>query len=504
MNTISVSNIAQLIAAAARTNPGAAFGTFQQHDSLERVLDRAHGIADGLRSAGLKRGDIAAVIGSNCAAYLVTFLAAQLLGVQTALINPAYPDEFLGDMLDDLMPGALIWIARAPGSLAGRNLLQIDATGAWEGQVVTLQDRPANGAGSAAAVLPAGSGADCTEADIAAYVHTSGTTGNPKFCALSHGYLLRLGRYFADTLSLSRHDVVVNPLPLFHINPIGNSVIGALTASAAFLSAEKFSVAEFWPQVKQHRASVLVLHGPPASMLKTRTTREDARGHGVRIGFFCDPAFLAQFDIPIGVGGYGSTEAGGYCHSWTFRAGDQDLPPEGAMHLSGQPRPDLECRLEDDQILVRGKHPQVLFSGYAKGGKIDPHLDAEGWFHTGDRGRFDRDGNLIFIERSSESIRVNAEYVPIDFVEERLRRAVSLKEFALWRVDSASRGHEAVVYTTAPDADLDEVRRAVADLPRYMHPTQVICIETIPRDVGVGKVQRRLLGAQAVLHATPL
>lgn len=493
-----MSNLAQLMQAAARANPDAPFGTFQQHAGLAQVMDRARRLADDLRAAGLQRGDVAAVIGHNCAAYLVTFMAAQLVGAKTALINPAYPDQFLAQMLDDLAPAAIVWIARAPGELAARALLQLDATDAWDGRVATLRTR------SDGAVAPAGCGADCAGADIAAYVHTSGTTGNPKFCALSHGYLLRLGRYFADTLCLSRHDVLVNPLPLFHINPIGNSVIGALTAGAAFLSAEKFSVSNFWPLVKQHRATVLVLHGPPAAMLKARTTGDDARGHAVRIGFFCDPAFLAQFDIPVGIGGYGSTEAGGYSHSWTFRAGDTDLPPEGATHLSGQPRPDLECRLQDDEILVRGKHPQVLFSGYARAGQLDPHLDADGWFHTGDRGRFDRDGNLIFIERASESIRVNAEYVPIDFVEERLKRVASLGQFALWRVDAATRGHEAVLYTTSQQVDLDALRAAMADLPRYMQPTRLIRIEAIPRDVGVGKVQRRLLGAQAVLHATTL
>lgn len=493
-----MTNLAQLITAATYDNPTAIFGTFQQNDRIDRVLERATSVAASLRQQGLGRGDIVAIIGTNSASYIVTWMAAQLLGIQTVLINPGYPDEFLGTMLDDIAPRALIWVARNPGTLVDRPLCQMDASAAWDGRVEILSE----GAGNAFRPV---SGADCGYDEIAAYLHTSGTSGNPKFCALSHGYFLRLGRYFADVMSFTRHDLVLNPLPLFHINPTGNGVVGALTGRAGFLSTERFSAPEFWPMVKKHGVTALILHAPPVSLLKAKTSPEEARGHQVRIGFSCEPGFLRQFGVPLGVGGYGSTEAGGYCHSWKFRPDDTDLPSEGALHLAGQPRHDLAWKLgEDGEILVRGKAPQVLFSGYAKRGEVTSALDGDGWFHTGDRGRLDDYGNLIFIERMSESIRVNAEYVPIDFVEERLRRVASLQDFALWRLPSSSRGHEPVIYTVAQDVDMDEVRAAIVDLPRYMHPTKIIGIAAIPRDAGVGKIQRRLLGDQPVVKVEPL
>jgi acyl-CoA synthetase (AMP-forming)/AMP-acid ligase II len=110
----------------------------------------------------------------------------------------------------------------------------------------------------------------------------------------------------------------------------------------------------------------------------------------------------------------------------------------------------------------------------------------------------------VFVERISESIRVNGEYVPIDFVESRLKQVRSLGEFALWRVDSPSRGHDVVLYTVAADADPSQVRAALADLPKYMHPGQLIRIEQLPRDPGVGKIQRRLLNDMPRLSATRL
>lgn len=497
---MTLRNLAQLIQSAAADYPEAPYGTFDRHDGLAAVHARSVRVADALRNAGLCRGDIVALVGENSGDYLVTWMAMQLCGLQSALINPTYPDELLADMIDDLAPQGIVWIGRAPGALTGLPLLQIDATHAWSGLIEVVHPSP-----DAAARPQTGNGADCAPSDISSFIHTSGTTGRPKFCALSHGYFLRLGRFFADTLCLSSHDRVCAPLPLFHINPMGYGVIGALTAGAGLLSMEKFKAPQFWQGVKAHAVTAIILHAPPASLLKAKTTRDDARGHRVRIGFLCDPAFLAQFDIPVGVGAYGSTEAGGLCHSWHFRAGDCDLPEEGATHMAGQPRQDVEHRIADDgEIWVRGKQPDTLFAGYAHKGQVTPHLDAQGWFRTGDRGRLDDCGNLVFIERMSEAIRVNGEYVPIDFVESRLRQALSLAEFALWRVDSPTKGHTVVLYTTATDARLDEIQQTLADLPRYMHPEVLVQIELLPRDPGVGKIQRRLLNDQARIRVRSL
>ncbi|MBF5006905.1 class I adenylate-forming enzyme family protein [Diaphorobacter caeni] len=493
-----MNNVAQLITSAAAAVPHAAFGTFRQQDRLDRVVERARAVADQLSQTGLVRGDVVAVIGHNSGAYLVTWMATQFAGLQAALINPAYPDELLGAMLDDLAPRGIFWVGRDPGTLAQRKETQVDMQPAWDSTFKVLHTDGHQVAGS-------GTGLDCELYEISAYIHTSGTTGRPKFCALSHGYFLRLGRFFADTFALSPQDTVCAPLPLFHINPMGYGVLGALTAHSALLSTEKFSAAEFWPDIKNHGVTALVLHAPPANLLKAKTTAQEADGHQVRIGFLCDQAFLRQFKVPIGVGAYGSTEAGGLCHTWLLRPDDDDLPVEGASHLAGRARYDFEHKIaEDGEIWVRGKSPLSLFSGYAKGGRIEPQTDADGWFRTGDRGRLDEYGRLVFVERISESIRINGEYVPIDFVESRLKQAKSLGEFALWRVDSPSKGHDVVLYTTATDVDHTEVRKVLADMPKYMHPGELIRIAQLPRDPGIGKVQRRLLNDQPRLVVTKL
>jgi crotonobetaine/carnitine-CoA ligase len=120
-------------------------------------------------------------------------------------------------------------------------------------------------------------------------------------------------------------------------------------------------------------------------------------------------------------------------------------------------------------------------------------------FHTGDLGRSDERGNLVFVERAAEAIRVRGEYVPIGFVEERLRAVDGLDDLALWRRDSDLVDHEAVLYVSAPAIPVEALTAAAAELPAFMRPAAVLRVDgPLPRDAGVGKVRRRSLATLAV------
>jgi acyl-CoA synthetase (AMP-forming)/AMP-acid ligase II len=494
-------NLAELVLDRAARRPGIRFGTVESPLPLALAIARARDGAARMLAAGLLPAGRAALVGETSTAYLLAWLALHLAGIEVALINPALPRDLLADMLAELQADAVVWVGQEAVTSTAPTAQHLDASQLTEGVILRGH-----------AVLPSRAndtqppGLSRSPEAVAGYMHTSGTTGAPKLCAQTHTYFLRLGRFIADALAITPADTIFAPLPMFHINPLGYGVVGGLTGGADVLGTAKFSASRFWPAVRGMGATVVFLHAPPVEILKKATTAQQAAGHILRCAFYADAEFLERFQVPTGYSCYGSTEAGGLCHIWTWHKGDRCPHPEGMGRYAGSPRHDVDWDLsEDGEILVRGRQANVLCSGYRTRAGLQPLEAADGWFHTGDLGRRDEDGRLIFIERRAESIRVRGEYVPISFVERTFAEIPAVEEAALWRRASPLADHEAVLYVVASDGlPLDAIRRTAAALPPYMRPAAVVRLQTMPRLAGVGKINRRLLPASEVCECYEL
>jgi len=494
-----VNNLAELILERADRRASARFGDVDHTMSLGEAVALARRATGQLQSAGIGVGHCAALIGETSTSYLLAWMTLQLAGVEAALINPSLPDELLASMVADLNVDAVIWCERPPSKQLAPTSVHLDASKLSRG-FFCIDDKPLPLEDESLAGTSRGS------EDVSGYMHTSGTTGKPKFCTQSHRYFLELGRFIADSMALSCADTVFAPLPMFHINPMGYGVVGGLTGGADVLATRRFSASGFWKTVKDNGVTVAFLHSPPVAVLNRATDANDAAGHRLRAVFLADEEFLNKFAVPMGFSGYGSTEAAGLCHIWPWRLGDRCKHPEGMSRFGGAPRRDVEWDLtEDGEILVRAQRPHILSSGYRTASGTADLTDENGWFHTGDLGRRDEHGHLVFIERKADSIRVKGEYVPIAFVEEAFAAIAEVEELALWRRDSDLVDQEPILYVVAPNDIPDgKIREVSQSLPRFMRPAAVVRVDALPRNEGVGKINRRLLETLEPLEVVEL
>ncbi|MCE0767806.1 AMP-binding protein [Pseudonocardia kujensis] len=460
-----MTGLARAIVAQAEARPALLLGTAEDPLPLARAVAFASGRARRLLADGARPGEPVALVAPTSTDYLVTWLACLLAGVPVALVNPTYTPDLQSAMLAPLAP------------------------------TVTLTDTGARDVESTPDGLPGlGSG----PLDVVSFMHTSGTTGLPKFCAQSNAYFLRLAAAMREGLRLGPEDTVLAPLPMFHVNPLGYGVVTALLTGAGALTVGRFSASGFWPTVKEHGVTVLILHAPPVEILKRATTAADAAGHSVRTMFYADQRFLRTFGIGEAVSAYGSTEAGGVSHLARWSAAD-DLPPDVGRR-GGPARADVDWTVrEDGVVLVREREPGALFSGYVTAAGLDPARDAEGWFDTGDLGARDGEG-LVFLERRSESIRVKGEFVPIPFVEEHLSVVDGVRDCAIWKRPGQLSDDEVVAYVVADGLAPAALHARIVELPGFMRPTAVARVDALPRDAAAGKVQRRRLDETAVLE----
>jgi len=444
-------NLATTIVARSTERPDLRLGTVDDQVDLADALAFAASRARELQASGLTPGQRVALVAPTSTDYILSWMACLLAGLPVALVNPTYPRELIDRMLEPLDPAFVM----------------------GPDQIVLARH-------SGGSVLDGLPGLDVDAFEVASYMHTSGTTGLPKFCAQTHDYFARMATAVSIALELTPADRVLAPLPLFHINPMGYGIITALLTGADALTVDKFSASRFWPAVVAEQASVLILHAPPVEILKRATTTEHAAGHCVRTMFYADRDFLEQFGVPAAVSGYGSTEAGGVSHLHRWNRATDDIPDDASRH-GGTARADMQWRLDEHGIIfVREREHAALFDGYVRPDGLDAARDAEGWYDTGDLGRLEvRDdhsdrsgdaGHLVFLERAAESIRVKGEFVPIPFVENHLAAIDGIVDHALWKRNSALIDEEVVLYAVADQLPLERLRVRIAELPAFMRP----------------------------------
>ena len=203
-------------------------------------------IANALTALGVRRGDAVTLSSVNTSMLYAATLAAQAAGI-AAPVNPALSGERIAELirrtgsrvlvaagpeLDPQLWQRLLEVARQAGMTAVLALRPDGARGdpARPGPADAPAGGTPNGRAPVVAYLDeviAGqpdshlAGADLPAADdLAAFVHTGGTTGAPKVAAHTHANQLACGRGIAVCSGLAAGEGMLGGLPLFHVNAL--------------------------------------------------------------------------------------------------------------------------------------------------------------------------------------------------------------------------------------------------------------------------------------------
>jgi len=348
--------------------------------------------------------------------------------------------------------------------------------------------------------------------DPVQFIFTSGTTGLPKPCVLSHNARIAVSQHINDSLKASSEDRFYACLPNYHGN-VYLGINGALLAGGSVAVGKRFSASWYWDDVRRYKATILVLHITPINILVKQERKDSDHDNPARAAVFTvgihAKDFMERFHIKTGLACYGTTEAGGF--SAMSAVDIEDFPKNPGF--CGRERDDFEIKILNDEdeelgpgeigeIVVRPKKPFVMFNGYYNMPDKTVEKCRNLYFHSGDLGFKDEEGFLYFIERKENSVRVKGNFVPVDHVESRIRAHPEIQECAIVGVpsDVGEQDIKACIQLNENSRITPEeiILYCTENLSGYMVPRYIEFVDSLPISSSALKVQKSKLKAKGI------
>jgi len=361
---------------------------------------------DCLRDAGVRPGDRVMLVGENSLALAAFLLACSRLDAWAIPVNARMSRLEIDKIRDHAEPRAMVFT--------------VGCSPAASGHAREMGAERATFEGGAVHVLPA---LPCTpepcsaspEEQVAAMIYTTGTTGDPKGVMLTHGNFLYMAEGSMKLRGMTREDTVLCLIPMTHIFGLASAFLAGLCAGAVLRYLPRFDPAAVFQAFAEGASVMPAVPQIYALLMQHAETQGWTSAPAPRLKYISaggaplDHAWKRKVEAFFGItlhNGYGMTEASpGIC---VTRIGEErdDIacgPPMEGLELRLVPPPG-RSDLNDGvgEIIVRG--PNVMKGYYKNPEATAAAVDADGWLHTGDLGRFTGDGALTIVGRSKELI----------------------------------------------------------------------------------------------------
>ena len=462
--------------------------------------------AAGLRSVGLRREERVLLLMQDTVDWPVAFLGCLYAGIVPVAVNTLLTPKDYSYMLVDsrakaaLISGSLLPTLKEAMALAG-------ADGEIRTTIISRPTDPLEESQQDMQTVLFSHATDISAAptlahEIAFWLYSSGSTGQPKGTVHLQGSLWWTGElYGKQVLALREDDVVHSAAKLFFAYGLGNALTFPLMAGATtVLNPGRPVPADVFKLWKQH--GVTVFYGAPTGYAGMLASPDLPAPEEVKLRM-CSSAgealprelgekFKARFGCDI-IDGIGSTEM---LHVFL-----SNKPGDVHYGTTGKPVPGYEVRLSTDDgrdvaqgeigdLYIKGPSAALMYWGQLE--KSRATFQGE-WTKSGDKYSVDGNGCYVYAGRSDDMLKVSGIYVSPFEVEGTLMQHPAVLESAVVGhedTDGLTKAKAYVVLKAGQSATADELKAFVKDrLAPYKYPRYIEFLAELPK-TATGKIQR--------------
>lgn len=508
---------------------------------------RARDLSDYLIESGFKKGDRVVILSESRPEWAVAFFASIRSGAITVPLDIKLTDAELKSILSNALPKILfVSVEHAKSaSVLKESIPSIE-------KVILVGDHADNGEFPLYSTLRSKTTLEgCVREphETALIIYTSGTTGNPKGVMISFSNLIFEVRNLEHKLSLGPDDLFLSILPLNHLLELTAGFLGVLHAGGKVCYSQSLYPQEIAKMMSEKKVTLMITVPLFLKLIKgsieKQIKKESAFGQKYFRAMYVLSKFIpfvsirkrlflpihkqfggrlkgfvsggAPLDVEVGefFGRIGIPVYQGYGLSETSPITTANVPGQNRLGSVGRPLEGAEVKIAqvnetgEGEILTRGPH---IMQGYYKRDDLTKEvIDAEGWFHTGDLGRFDKDGYLYITGRIKSLIVLGGgKKIHPEEVESVLSNSALVKEVCVASKvskEGLKEGTEEVCAVIAPSDDLKkkadkmqmeqelkkEIERLNQNLASYKRPTRIfIYPEDLPK-TATRKIKRSLI-----------
>lgn len=429
-----------------------------QKTSFLQLKDQVFCFAQSLLKLGVGPQDKVAIYLPNWPEYIIGYLAVWSIGACIVPLDFMLTEDEIVSCLEHSEAKVLITKHKANISFAALkeklpSLKNIIACQSEDKESLSFEKLLVEGDNLAPEIA-------INEKDYAIIFYTSGTTGKPKGVLINYAQLgapPKSMAFFVDS-DLSAKDTALCALPFSHLGGL-IYIQNTITFGLTMVLMERFMPLDFLKNVQSYKVNffwiVPSMYYALLQLKEFETFNLSSLRWIVTFGASSSPEALRRFHqfCPQAsfLNGWGLTETNA----------PTVVLPMGSENIEsvGRPAPWIQVKIFSDDDVELGccqigevvVKSWVVCDGYFKDEKLTRETIRNGWFHTGDLGKFDEQGFLYIVGRKKEMIKVGGEIVFEPEVEASLQRHPDIAESAVIGVADKLRGEVPKAFLVAKE-----------------------------------------------------